>query len=226
MEYSWIEITVAALFLTAAITLWISRGSGWLSWRFWRNAMVVSSLVMSGILLWLTVDTVNKVRPGAGRVPPWTVINHEIGLQWDPERRWEVPVIGKETGFFGKVYSPQEAYALINKGKLTIQSRNCMECHTLLGNGAYFAPDLTRSWLDPWWKERIMPIVGAKTREAAMKAWLINPPQYPQGKRIMPNLGLTDEELTAVVAFLKWMSAINTNGFPPYFGQKGRTGGR
>jgi nitric oxide reductase subunit C len=24
-----------------------------------------------------------------------------------------------------------------------------MNCHTLLGNGAYYAPDLTKAWLDP-----------------------------------------------------------------------------
>ncbi len=26
-----------------------------------------------------------------------------------------------------------------------------MNCHTLLGNGAYYAPDLTKAWLDPAW---------------------------------------------------------------------------
>ncbi len=219
MDYGWIEIAVAAVFLSVVITLVLSRGAGWLSWRFWRNAMVVSSTVMILVLLWLSFDTAAQTRPGGERLAPWTVINHEIGLKWDPEKRWQKPVIGEETGFFGKVYSPEEAYRLVEKGKLVVQSRNCMECHTLLGNGAYFAPDLTRAWLDPWWEERIMPMVGAQSREEAMRTWLMNPPKYPQGKRRMPNLGLTEDEATALVAFLKWMSAIDTNGFPAYFGE-------
>lgn len=33
-----------------------------------------------------------------------------------------------------------------------------MSCHTLLGNGAYFAPDLTKAWLDPKWETMIMPM--------------------------------------------------------------------
>jgi len=35
--------------------------------------------------------------------------------------------------------------------------------------------------------------------------------------RQMPNLGITEEEAKGVVAFLKWMSAIDTNGFPHNF---------
>jgi nitric oxide reductase subunit C len=35
--------------------------------------------------------------------------------------------------------------------------------------------------------------------------------------RRMPNLHLTEEEAKAVVAFLKWTSAIDTSGFPRNF---------
>lgn len=35
--------------------------------------------------------------------------------------------------------------------------------------------------------------------------------------RKMPNLDITEGEAKAIVAFLKWMSAINTNGFPHNF---------
>jgi len=51
--------------------------------------------------------------------------------------------------FFGKEWSKEEAEKLLHKGKLTSQAKNCMNCHTLLGNGAYYAPDLTKAWLDP-----------------------------------------------------------------------------
>jgi hypothetical protein len=32
------------------------------------------------------------------------------------------------------------AEALIDRGKMVIQSRACMDCHTFFGNGAYYAP--------------------------------------------------------------------------------------
>jgi nitric oxide reductase subunit C len=35
--------------------------------------------------------------------------------------------------------------------------------------------------------------------------------------RKMPNLNLSDEEARSVIAFLKWMSSIDTNGFPYRF---------
>lgn len=35
--------------------------------------------------------------------------------------------------------------------------------------------------------------------------------------RKMPNLDITPEEAKGVVAFLKWMSSIDTNGFPYNF---------
>lgn len=34
------------------------------------------------------------------------------------------------------------------KGKQTFQAYNCMDCHTIVGNGAYFAPDLTHTYND------------------------------------------------------------------------------
>jgi len=39
---------------------------------------------------------------------------------------------------------------------------------------------------------------------------------YGTGRR-MPQLNLTEAEARGVVAFLKWMSSIDTNGFPKGF---------
>lgn len=213
----WIETTVGALFLVVVLTLWLSRGSGWLEPRFWRNAAVVSSLIMSGILVYLTIDSLNQIREGSARVPAFSAINKEVRYEYDPAKYRYVPVLGETTGFFGRVWSDEEAAQLVNKGKLTLQSRDCMECHTLLGNGAYFAPDLTRAWLDPKWTQMVMPMTGKPTKEEAMAEWLMHPDRYPTFTRRMPNLRLTEEEARALVAFLKWMSTIDTNGFPARF---------
>ena len=35
----------------------------------------------------------------------------------------------------------------------------------------------------------------------------------------MPDMQLDESEARAVVAYLKWMSAIDTNGFPAGFGK-------
>jgi len=143
------------------------------------------------------------------------VINQRIYYRLDPAsgRRHQVPVIGAAAPLFGAVLTEADAAALIDRGKLTIQAKNCMNCHTLLGNGAYFAPDLTKSWLDPAW-------IDEAVRERLMLAFLLDPAgnarTFGSGRR-MPHLGITEAEARAVVAYLKWMAAIDTNGFPASF---------
>ena len=51
-----------------------------------------------------------------------------------------------------------------------------MNCHTLLGNGAYYAPDLTKAWLDPGW-------VVESIREEQMVAFLMDPETNAQLSR-------------------------------------------
>ena len=125
----------------------------------------------------------------------------------------KVPVIGEEAPLFGEVLSEEEARALVDLGKLTVQAKNCMNCHTLLGNGAYYAPDLTKAWLDPGWGNE-------QARELLMTMFLKDPKTnartYGTNRR-MPDLGVTDEEVRGIIAFLKWMSAVDTNGFPQGF---------
>ena len=53
-------------------------------------------------------------------------------------------------------------------GKLVIQSRACMDCHTFFGNGAYYAPDLTKAWLDPVWRQMWIPMTQADSKEEAI----------------------------------------------------------
>jgi nitric oxide reductase subunit C len=108
---------------------------------------------------------------------------------------------------------------MVDLGKLVIQSRACMDCHTFFGNGAYYGPDLTKAWLDPAWSAIWMPMTGSSTREEAMAQFLMHPDRYPSWSRRMPDLHLTRAEAEAMVAYLKWMSAVDTNGFPAHFGR-------
>ncbi len=50
-----------------------------------------------------------------------------------------------------------------------------------------------------------------------MAEFLMHPSKYPTHARMMPDLGITEKEAKALVAFLKHMSSIDTNGFPRNF---------
>jgi nitric oxide reductase subunit C len=202
--------------------------SVWTHIPFWRRSAAWVTGFASILLIWLTFDTLGQISMGtdedlkAGvtkRVPAPTVINYHIDYKMDKKRGSEVPVIGEKEPFFGKEWSVDEAAELLHLGKLTSQAKNCMNCHTLLGNGAYFAPDLTKAWLDPAWSKSgaMQAMTGKATREEAMAEFLVNPSQYPTHARMMPNLGITADEAKGLVAFLKHMSSIDTNGFPRNF---------
>jgi len=204
--------------------------SVWTSIPFWRRSAAWVTGFASILLIWLTFDTLGQISMGTDddlkngitkRVPGATVINYKITYEMNKKRGHEVPVIGEKEKFFGKDdYTEEEARELLHLGKLTSQTKNCMNCHTLLGNGAYYAPDLTKAWLDPAWGETgpMMAMTGKSTKEEAMAEFLIHPSTYPTHARMMPELGITEAEAKGLVAFLKHMSSIDTNGFPRNFG--------
>jgi len=185
---------------------------------FWRAGAISTVVVMSIVLIMLTIDSLAVISPGGANVPLYTVINQHIDYKFDAKRGSDAPVIGGPEPLFGKSVDAASAEALIDKGKLVIQSRACMDCHTFFGNGAYYAPDLTKAWLDPAW-ETWQAITGAATREEAMVKFLMDPVTNRTWTRAMPNLGITQPEAEATVAYLKWMAAVDTNGFPPNFGR-------
>ena len=187
---------------------------------FWRAGAISTVAVMVGVLIMLTVDSLAVISPGGAHVPPYTVINQHIDYKFDAKRGNDVPVIAGSEPLFGRAVDESAAEALIDKGKLVIQSRACINCHTFFGNGAYYGPDLTKAWIDPDW-DTWQAITGTSTREDAMVSFLIDPERYRTWTRTMPNLRLTREEAESTVAYLKWMAAIDTNGFPPNFGRMG-----
>lgn len=185
----------------------------WAEEDLWRKIAIWVTAGMFVILIVLTFDSVAVITSGSDRVPAYSVINNRIYYRHDRKRGFQVPVIGDEAPLFGKVVTEDEAAEMVSHGKLTVQAKNCMNCHTLLGNGAYYAPDLTKAWLDPAW--------GAESvREQLMVSFLMDPATnartYGTGRR-MPQLDITEDEAKGIVAFLKWMSSIDTNGFPKGF---------
>jgi nitric oxide reductase subunit C len=185
----------------------------WASEAFWKKTAIWVTAIMFGVLVFLTFDTVDQITAGGARVPAYSAINQRVYYRLDRERGYQVPELGGEAPLFGQVLSEDEARSLVTHGKLTLQAKNCMNCHTLLGSGAYYAPDLTKAWLDPGWASE-----GA--REDLMLAFLLdsvtNARTFGSNRR-MPHQGLSGDEARAVVAYLKWMATIDTNGFPAHF---------
>ena len=87
------------------------------------------------------------------------------------------------------------------RGKKLWETNNCIGCHTLLGEGAYFAPELGN--------------VYTRRGPEFIKAWIAAQPTGAPGRRQMPNFGFNDQELDDMNAFLKYMSEINTANWPP-----------
>lgn len=95
----------------------------------------------------------------------------------------------------------QEITPAVVRGKHIWETRNCIGCHTLLGEGAYFAPELGNVY------ERRGP--------EFIKAWMQAQPTGVPGRRQMPQFHLTDEQLNDIVEFLKWTNKVDTENWPP-----------
>ena len=89
----------------------------------------------------------------------------------------------------------------IAAGKKLWETNNCIGCHTLLGEGAYFAPELGN--------------VYKRRGPEFIKAWIKGQPTGAPGRRQMPQFNLSDKDLDDMVAFLKYAGEINTNNWPP-----------
>jgi nitric oxide reductase subunit C len=97
----------------------------------------------------------------------------------------------------------------VARGKQVWERNACIDCHSLLGEGAYFAPELGNVWVR--YGGRDSP-EGAR---AAFKAWMQAQPSGIQGRRQMPQFHLTDQQLDDLADFLEWTSRIDTQGWPP-----------
>lgn len=90
------------------------------------------------------------------------------------------------------------------RGKAVWEDNNCIGCHTLLGEGAYFAPELGNVY------ERF-----GNSTDAIIAFIKSRPEGGIPGRRSMPQFHLTDEELEAVAEFLKYVNGIDAAGWPP-----------
>lgn len=89
-------------------------------------------------------------------------------------------------------------------GKDVWHRNNCVNCHTLMGEGAYYAPDLTE--------------ITQHRGSAYLTAFLQDPSRFYSAEehgRVMPDPGLEEMEIASVIAFLDWIAAIDNFDWPP-----------
>lgn len=90
------------------------------------------------------------------------------------------------------------------RGQDVWHRNNCINCHTIFGEGAYYAPDLTKIT-----QHRGAPYLAA---------FLKDPSQFydeQRHRRLMPAQNLTDGEITDLIAFMDWVSKVDNQGWPP-----------
>ncbi|NUU35526.1 c-type cytochrome [Pseudomonas sp. C2B4] len=105
---------------------------------------------------------------------------------------------------FPTLTNAQQITPPVTRGKDVWHQYNCINCHTLFGEGAYYAPDLTKITL-----QRGAPY---------LTAFLKNPSKFydeQRHRRLMPNLKLGDGEIADLIAFLDWVSKVDNQGWPP-----------
>ncbi len=99
--------------------------------------------------------------------------------------------------------------ASVAEGKHVWERKACVNCHSILGEGAYFAPEVGN----------VMKRWGVQDDpEAAfvsLKGWMEAQPTGIPGRRQMPQFHLTDQEIRALSDFLLWTGKINTQSWPP-----------
>jgi len=92
----------------------------------------------------------------------------------------------------------------VTHGKDVWHKYNCINCHTLFGEGAYYAPDLTK----------ITQHRGA----AYLQAYMRDPSKFydeQKHRRLMPKQDLSETEITDLIAFLDWVSKVDNQDWPP-----------
>ena len=105
---------------------------------------------------------------------------------------------------FDELTNAQDITPEITHGKDVWHKYNCINCHTLFGEGAYYAPDLTK--------------IAQHRGEAYLKAYMRDPSNFydeQRHRRLMPTQDLSEVEIENLVKFLDWVSKVDNQGWPP-----------
>ncbi len=97
----------------------------------------------------------------------------------------------------------------VARGKFVWEENSCINCHSLHGEGAYFAPEVGNVMTR--WGVIDKPDDAFTT----LKNWIEAMPTKVEGRRQMPRFHLTDEQIRDLANFLIWADKTDTKGWPP-----------
>jgi len=108
-------------------------------------------------------------------------------------------------GSLPKTDNSQNLTEEVAAGKRLWEINNCIGCHSLLGEGAYYAPELGN----------VYTRFGESTE--VIKTFIkTRPKDGIPGRRSMPQFNFSDEELEQIAQFLKYTDGIKTaRNWPP-----------
>ncbi|HHO55351.1 MAG TPA: cytochrome c, partial [Trueperaceae bacterium] len=87
------------------------------------------------------------------------------------------------------------------RGKRIWEHNYCTGCHTIFGEGAYYAPELTK--------------VLDRRGEPWVRTFLKDPQAMFPGERKMTNYHFSDQQIDDLIAYFDWIGKVDLNGFPP-----------
>ncbi len=93
-------------------------------------------------------------------------------------------------------------------GKKVWENNNCVGCHTIMGEGAYYAPELGNVF-------QRMGSGDEQAFKAYLTGWMAAQPLQIPDRRKMPQFHLNDEQVNNLADFLIWTSKINNQNWPP-----------
>ena len=118
-----------------------------------------------------------------------------LGLTWDTHRQVET------------LSHVDKLSAKVVEGKRTFEKYNCNDCHTILGFGAYYAPDLTK--------------VVQRVGEDGIRFRVKDPGKaFAASWRKMPNQHVSDAEIDSLIAFFTWVGNVENGDWPPQDSKK------
>ena len=97
----------------------------------------------------------------------------------------------------------------VRHGKHVWEKNSCINCHTILGEGAYFAPELGNVWVRYGGRD------DPQAARDGIKMWIKSQLSGIEGRRQMPKFDLSEQDLDGLVDFFEWVSRIKTQNWPP-----------
>jgi len=96
----------------------------------------------------------------------------------------------------------------VARGKHLWEVNDCIGCHTIMGEGAYYAPELGNVFIRRGNSDE-------KSFKIYLRSWMAAQPLNIPGRRKMPQFHLNNTQVDDLANFLIWTSHVNNNEWPP-----------